>query len=75
MLLTFISPNYAKLSKRVDRRLRGAVTPVSHQSFNRSCGSCWSFATTGALEGQLCRRAYRKANTSAPQKLKDYSVS
>ncbi|XP_033877529.3 digestive cysteine proteinase 2-like [Acipenser ruthenus] len=38
------------LPKSIDWRLYGAVTPVKDQAI---CGSCWSYATTGALEGAL----------------------
>uniref|UniRef100_A0A8D8U3N5 Counting factor associated protein D n=1 Tax=Cacopsylla melanoneura TaxID=428564 RepID=A0A8D8U3N5_9HEMI len=65
----YVNINKADYPETLDWTLYGAVTPVKDQSV---CGSCWSFGTTGTLEGAYFMK-YKKQAILSQQALIDCS--
>ncbi|TMW51171.1 hypothetical protein DOY81_003787 [Sarcophaga bullata] len=64
------APTYNNIPSTKDWRKTGCITAVKDQ---KSCGSCWAFASTGALEAHYCLK-FKKKVIISEQNLIDCST-
>lgn len=61
-LFPFVEPENVQIPASIDWREKGAVSEIKDQGH---CGSCWTLAATGALEGQHFRKTGQLVSLSA----------
>jgi len=66
------APNYVKRYASLDWRSRGKMAHVKNQA---RCGSCWAFATTGAVEACVAIGMNSNAPSLSDQQLQDCMFS